>query len=77
MKSRRLAQLAHKHQNQLKICLKILAKVKHIQHMEDTTAGPDMYSIIWAYHLPSCLPYGNLTQTLPQGPNCPAFLSEA
>jgi hypothetical protein len=78
MKLRRLAQLTHNHQNQLQ-CLypKILAKIQHTHHIEDTTAGPEMCKIIWAYQLPPCLPYGNLTQALLQRPNCAAFLSEA
>jgi hypothetical protein len=37
MKLRRLAQLAHKHQNQLKYTFKY-----HTQYMEDTASGPDM-----------------------------------
>jgi hypothetical protein len=31
------------------ICLNILSKIQHTQHIEDTTAGPDMCQIIWAY----------------------------
>jgi hypothetical protein len=33
MKLRRLTQLAHKHQNQLIIYLKILSKVQHTKHI--------------------------------------------
>jgi hypothetical protein len=59
------------------ICLKILFEIHHTQHIEDMTADPDMCQIIWAYHLPPCLSYGNLTQALLQGPNCTAFLADA
>jgi hypothetical protein len=73
MKLRRLTQLIHNHQNQLQyLYLKMIAKIQHAQHIEDTTAGPDMCQIIWAYHLPPCLPYGNNTQALLQRPNCTA-----
>jgi hypothetical protein len=59
------------------IYLEIFSEIQHTQRIEDTTAGPDMWQAIWAYHLPPCLPYGNLTQALLQGPNCAAFLSDA
>jgi hypothetical protein len=60
-----------------KTFLKILSKIQHTYHIGDMTAGPDMCQIIWAYHLPPCLPYGNVTQALLQGPNCTTFLSDA
>jgi hypothetical protein len=78
MKLRRLTQLIRNHQHQLQyLYLKIIANIQHTQHIEDTTSVTDMCQIIWAYHLPPCLPYGNLTQALLQLPNCTAILSEA
>jgi hypothetical protein len=59
------------------VYLNITSKMPHTQHIEYTTAGPEMCQIIWAYHLPLCLPYGNLTQALLQCPTCKAFLSDA
>jgi hypothetical protein len=37
------------------IYLRILSKIQHTQRIEDTTAVPDMYQIIWAYP-PTALP---------------------